>query len=106
MQFFKIYGELAKSEAPKGGKKKSDLPYKIAARTADFNGNNNKSFCFLADVGEAVASFGLIITDTINLVEYAKKYAKRIGVVATFSTPDEITLSNMQNLLSGANRQG
>ncbi len=104
MQFYKIYGELEKTENGEGVKRKKD--YKIAARTAEFNGNNNKSYCFLSDMGDEVATFGLIITDSMNLVEFTEKYAKRIGVKAMMSLPDEITLTNMQNLLSGANRQG
>ena len=106
MQFYKIYGELEKTENEEGVKRKKDLSYKIASRTAEFNGTNNKCFCFLADMGDEVATFGLIITDTMNLVDFTEKYAKRIGVVAALSMPDEITLTNMQNLLSGANRQG
>ena len=106
MQFYKIYGELEKTENEEGVKRKKDLSYKISSRTAEFNGTNNKCFCFLSDMGDEVATFGLIITDSMNLVEFVEKYAKRIGVAAAISMPDEITLSGMQNLLSGANRQG
>ncbi|MBQ2387896.1 MAG: hypothetical protein II302_03155, partial [Clostridia bacterium] len=42
--------------------------------------------CMGLMVGDKVATFGLIITDSMNLVEFTEKYAKRIGVAAAIST--------------------
>ena len=106
MQFYKIYGELIKGEKEEGARKRRDLSYKIASRTAEFNGDSSKSYCFLSDMGDEVATFGVIVTCTMNLVEFTEKYAKRIGVKASISMPDEITFYNMQNLISGASRHG
>ena len=106
MQFYKIYGELEKTENEEDSRKRREASYKISAKTADFNGANNKNYCFLSDIGDGVAAFGLITSDSMNLVEFAEKYANHIGINATLAMPDEITLSSMQSLLNGACRQG
>ena len=106
MQFYKIYGELTNSENTEDGKKVHDSSYKIASKTAEFNGNGNKRYCFLSDLGDEIATFGLIVSDSMNAIEFTEKYAKLIGIKASISKPDEITLSGMQNLLRSANRQG
>ena len=79
---------------------------KVATSTEKFNGTSNKSYCFLSEVDDEIATFGLIIADKGNLVEFVEKYAKHIGMKVALSAPDEITLANMQNLLGGASRHG
>ena len=106
MRFYKIYGELTKNENEESKRKKHDLSHMIASRTAEFNGNDSKRFCFLSDIGDEFASFGLITADSIDPAELTLRYARCIGIKTTLSAPDEITLYNMRNLLVGANRQG
>ena len=106
MQCYKIYGEVIKNENESEGKKKRELSCKIATMTAEFNGTNNKNFCFVSDIGDDIVTFGLMITDNLDPIKFTEKYAKNIGIEATLLKPDEITLANMQTLLRGATRQG
>ena len=105
MQFYKIYGELTKNENDEGKKKKRDLSHMIASRTAEFNGTDSSHFCFLADIGDEFVSFGLITADSINLTALAERYARFIGINVKLTSPDEVTLYTIRNLLCGAHRQ-
>ena len=106
MQFYKIYGELAASDANEGERRtRKEIAHKIAAKTAEFNGANNTRCCFLSDLGEEYVTMGIVTTQSIDLVEFAQAYAKHVGLHATMDLPDEITLANLQNLLSNADRQ-
>ena len=106
MQFYKIYGELSANENEQDNRKKKEQAYRIAAKTDEFNGNSNKSYCFLADMGDNLATFGVITTGNTNPLDIVKKYAKFIGIKANIEISDEITLANIQSILSGADRQG
>ena len=108
MQFFKIHGELIKSEeanTENEKKVKRELSYRIQTKTAEFNGVNNKEFCFICEIDEDFVTFGVIATYSINLVAFAEKFAKFVGINAKLSYPEEITFGSMGNLLGSANRQ-
>ena len=106
MQFYKICGELIASETNENEKRtRKEIAHRIAAKTAEFNGANNTRCCFLSDLGEEYVTMGIIVTQSIDLVDFAQDFAKSIGLPAKVEFPDEITLANLQNLLSNANRQ-
>ncbi|MBO5897961.1 MAG: AAA family ATPase [Clostridia bacterium] len=48
---------------------------------------------------------GIIATQSVDLVAFAESCAKHLGLNAKIEFPDEITLANLQNLLSNADRQ-
>ena len=111
MRFYRIYGDLTKgdgadAENSEGRKRRRDLSYVIAAATEEFNGRDAKMFCFLSDLGDEVASIGMIVTERVDLMELAERFAVRVGLEAKLSPPDEITFANMQSLLRSAGRQG
>ena len=106
MQFYKICGELIASETNENEKRtRKEIAHRIAAKTAEFNGANNTRCCFLSDLGEEYVTMGIIVTQSIDLVDFAQDFAKSIGLPAKVEFPDEITLAHLQNLLSNANRQ-
>ena len=106
MQFYKICGELMANEASEGEKRtRKEIAHRIAAKTAEFNGADNTRCCFLSDLGDEYATFGIISTICMNLVDFAEIFAKSIGLNAKIALPDEITFGNLQNLLSNADRQ-
>ncbi len=108
MQFFKIHGELIKGEngcEDNDRRAKRELSYRIQTKTSEFNGVSNKEFCFISEIDEDFVTFGLIATCSINLVAFAEKFAKFVGINAKLSYPEEITFGSMGNLLSSANRQ-
>ncbi len=107
MQFFKMQGELITSETDEETKRtpSNDFPHWVAMKTAEFNGTDNKRYCFLSNMSDAYATFGIIITHHTNLVTFAKEYVKAIGLKVKVTLTVETTLSNMQNLLMSADRQ-
>ena len=106
MQFYKICGELIASKANEGEKRtRKEIAHRIAAKTAEFNGADNTRCCFLSDLGDEYATFGIIATYCMNLVDFVENFAKSVGLNAKIALPDEITFANMQNLLSNADRQ-
>ena len=108
MQFFKIHGELIKSEngcEENDRRAKRELSYRIQTKTSEFNGVSNKEFCFISEIDEDFVTFGLIATHSIDLVAFAGKFSKFVGINAKLSYPEEITFGSMGNLLGSANRQ-
>ena len=107
MQFYKIQGQLIVGEVSGESEKRTrkEIAHRIAMRTAEFNGANNSKCCFLSDMGEDFVTVGIIATCCINLVNFAEEYAKFVGLNVKVELPDEITFSNLQNLLSNADRQ-
>ena len=107
MQFFKIHGELKGENACEENDRraKRELSYRIQTKTAEFNGVNNKEFCFISEIDEDFVTFGLIATYSMNLVDFAEKFAKFVGISVKLSYPEEITFGNMGNLLGSASRQ-
>ena len=106
MQFYKICGELIASETNENEKRtRKEIAHRIAAKTAEFNGANSTRYCFLSDLGDEYVTFGVISTQCMNLIDFTQDFAKSIGLSAKVEFPDEITLANLQNLLSNANRQ-
>ena len=106
MQFYKIYGEISKNENSEEKRGRREMTYKIAAKTNEFNGKNNKSFCFLSDINDSLATFGLITTHPKSPMDTVKSYAEFIEVNANIEFTDEITISAINMLLGSANRQG
>ena len=106
MQFYKVQGELIAIEASESGRRtRRETAHRIAAKTAEFNGADNTRCCFLSDMGDEFVAFGIITTRSMDLVSFTQDYAKCIGLNAKVELPDEITFTNMQNLLSNADRQ-
>lgn len=108
MQFFKIRGELIKGEevsTENERRAKREFSYRIQTKTAEFNGVSNKEFCFICEMDEDFVTFGLIATCPMNLVAFAEKFAKFVGLNAKLSYPEEITFGSMGNLLGSAGRQ-
>ena len=70
MQFFKIHGELEGENACEENDRraKRELSYRIQTKTAEFNGVNNKEFCFISEIDEDFVTFGVIATYSINLL--------------------------------------
>lgn len=105
MRFYKIQGDITTDE----GKEyetitKQENARKVAIKTAEFNGANTEKCCFLSIESNNHVTFGIISTDIIDLIDFAKTYAKFIGFSVEFSFPEEITLSNLQKLLKNADR--
>lgn len=106
MRFYKIQGQLIVSEASEGEKKtRKEIAHRIAAKTAEFNGADNTRCCFLSDLGDEYATFGIIATYCMNLVDFTENFAKSVELNVKVRLPDEITFANMQNLLNNADRQ-
>ena len=105
MQFYKICGELITDGAKEDEKKsRREFSCRITAATADFNGANTTSYCFLSELNDECLTMGIIVTRRVDLVGLAKSYLDRIGLKAKIELPDEITFGSMQNLLTNANR--
>ena len=52
MQFFKIHGELIKSEngcEENDRRAKREFSHRIQTKTSEFNGVSNKEFCFITN---------------------------------------------------------
>ena len=105
MQFYKIHGELEGGFENENEKRsKRSTSYKISSKTAEFNGGGRQSFCFLSDLADDFATFGLIVTSSVDLLKLTERFAKAIGLSPTLNVPDEVTLYHMENLLSCADR--
>lgn len=106
MQFYKIHGVLHRAETTESDRRaKRDFAYKVASKTVEFNGLNNKEYCFLADANDDYVIFGLIASRPMNRLTFVRDYAKAIDLEPELSPPEEITLLNMQNLLLSSGRQ-
>ena len=106
MQFYKICGELVVSETSEGDRRiRKEFSRRIATKTVEFNGASKSRFCFLSDIKDDLVTMGIITTQHIDLVDFAESYAQHIGLSARMENPDEITLSNLQNLMTNAERQ-
>ena len=107
MQFYKICGELIVSEANEGERRtRKEIAHKIAAKSAEFNGASSTGYCFLSELGDGYVTMGIITTQCMDLVEFSEKFANHIGLDAKMECPEELTFTNLRNLLSNADRQG
>ena len=106
MQFYKIHGMIKRDETAESDRRsKKEFAYKVSSKTTEFNGVNNKEYCFLADVNDEYVTFGLIASRPMNLRNLVEDYARAIELEPELSPPEEITLLNMQNLLLSSGRQ-
>lgn len=106
MQFYRVYGELVACEEIEEDRRTArENARRIAVKTADFNGTSTSRCCFLADLSENIISVGVIAARGMSPSDLAGAYVKHIGLDANLEYPEEVTLGNMQNLLSGADRR-
>ena len=95
MQFYKINGAMINNDG--GDEMNLDLSenaYKVAARINEFNGADCTKCCFLSSAIRENATFGIIVTESVNLIKLAEKCAEFIGMSVKMFQPEEITLSN------------
>ena len=105
MRFYKICGRLTASTAEEeNARARREQAHRITAKTEEFNGADSERYCFLSEMNEDRATFGIITTRRVDLLALTETYATHVGLKVTPEKSEEILFANMQNLLSNADR--
>ena len=78
MQFYKIVGGWITSVGEDEiHKMRRNISRKVLTKTAEFNGAGRTQFCFLADVEDDIATFGIIVERDIDPFELADSFLQK-----------------------------